>query len=44
MEINAQDVIDSLLEQNKQLTLQVAMLQAALKEPDPDNSSSDNSD
>lgn len=31
MEVNAQYVIDSLLEQNNQLTLQVAMLQAALK-------------
>lgn len=32
MEVNAQHVIDSLLEQNSQLTLQIAMLQAALKE------------
>ena len=31
MEVNAQHVIDSLLEQNKQLTFQVAMLEAALK-------------
>jgi hypothetical protein len=30
MEINAQDVIESLLEQNKQLTLQIALLEAAL--------------
>lgn len=32
MEVNAQHVIDSLLEQNSQLTLQIAVLQAALKE------------
>jgi hypothetical protein len=32
MEIPAQYVIDNLLEQNAQLTLQIAMLQAALKE------------
>ena len=30
MEINAQDVIDNLLEQNKQLTLQIAILRAHL--------------
>jgi hypothetical protein len=30
MEVNAQHVIESLLEQNKQLTLQVALLEAAL--------------
>lgn len=32
MEVNAQHVIDSLVEQNAQLTLQVAILQAAIKE------------
>jgi hypothetical protein len=31
MEVNAQYVIDSLLEQNSQLTMQIAMLQAAIK-------------
>jgi hypothetical protein len=31
MEVNAQHVIDSLLEQNKQLTLQIALLEAALR-------------
>lgn len=40
MEIDAQDVIDSLLEQNKQLTLQIAMLQAALKEQTEEDQSS----
>jgi hypothetical protein len=34
MEVNAQLVIDNLLEQNKQLTLQIALLQAALAGPD----------
>jgi hypothetical protein len=32
IEINAQTVIDSLLDQNKQLTLQVAILQSVIKD------------
>jgi len=32
VEVNAQYVIDSLLQQNSELTLQIAMLQAALKQ------------
>jgi hypothetical protein len=34
MEVNAQHVIDNLLEQNKQLTLKIALLQAALQPAD----------
>lgn len=32
MEVNAQYVIDSLIEQNSQLTLQIALLQASIRE------------
>lgn len=37
MEVNAQYVIDSLVEQNAQLTLQIAMLQAAIREFEDSN-------
>lgn len=32
IEVNAQEVIDHLLEQNKQLVLEIAILQAQLKQ------------
>ena len=43
MEVNAQHVIDSLLEQNKQLTLQIALLQAALHGEDDNDENSETS-
>lgn len=44
MEINAQYVIDSLVEQNSQLTLQIAMLQAALREYENSNEQTEKSE
>ena len=41
MEINPQYVIDSLVEQNAQLTLQIAILQAAIKELETSESNSE---
>lgn len=44
MEINAQYVIDSLVEQNSQLTLQIAMLQAAIREYENNNGQAEESE
>lgn len=41
IEVDAQAVINNLLEQNKQLTLEIAILQAQLSQPQQEQQSSD---